>query len=79
MEFVDLMFYSALAGATRGMLEARAPKRLVVRLREELLMPCQGYAAKSWFSTSASTSESELLNSLSIRSLGFLGRGYHLQ
>jgi hypothetical protein len=47
MEFVDLMFYSALAGATRGMLEARAPKRLVVRLREELLMPCQGYAAKS--------------------------------
>jgi hypothetical protein len=47
MEFVDLMFYSALAGATRAMLEARAPKRLVVRLREEYLMPCQGYAAKS--------------------------------
>ena len=47
MEFVDLMFYSALAGATRAMLEARAPKRLVVRLREELLVLCQGYAAKS--------------------------------
>jgi hypothetical protein len=47
IEFVGLMFHSALAGATRAVLEAGALKRLVVRLREELLMPCQGYAAKS--------------------------------
>ncbi len=47
MQFVALMFHSALAGVTRAVFEAGAPKRLVVRLREELLMSCQGYAAKS--------------------------------
>jgi AcrR family transcriptional regulator len=47
MEFVALMFYSAMAGATRAVLEAGAPAKLVVRLREELLVLCQGYAAKS--------------------------------
>jgi hypothetical protein len=47
MEFVALMFYSAMAGATRAVLEAGAPATMVVRLREELLVLCQGYAAKS--------------------------------
>jgi Tetracyclin repressor-like, C-terminal domain len=47
MEFVALMFYSAMAGATRAVLEAGAPAKMVVRLREELLVLCQGYAAKS--------------------------------
>ena len=47
MEFVALMFYSAMAGATRAVLEAGAPARMVVRLREELLVLCQGYAATS--------------------------------
>jgi hypothetical protein len=46
MEFVALMFYSAM-GATRAVLEAGAPAKMVVRLREELLALCQGYAAKS--------------------------------
>jgi hypothetical protein len=47
MEFVALMFYSAMAGATRAVLEAGAPPKMVVRLREELLVLCQGYAASS--------------------------------
>jgi AcrR family transcriptional regulator len=47
MEFVALMFYSAMAGATRAVLEAGAPAKMVLRLREELLVLCQGYAAKS--------------------------------
>jgi AcrR family transcriptional regulator len=47
MEFVGLMFYSTMAGATRAVLEAGAPAKMVVRLREELLVLCQGYAAKS--------------------------------
>ena len=47
MEFVALMLYSVMAGATRAVLEAGAPTKMVVRLREELLMLCQGYAAKS--------------------------------
>jgi len=47
MEFVALMVYSAMAGATRAVLEAGAPAKMVVRLREELLVLCQGYAAKS--------------------------------
>ncbi len=47
MEFVALMLYSAMAGATRAVLEAGAPAKMVVRLREELLVICQGYAAKS--------------------------------
>jgi AcrR family transcriptional regulator len=47
MEFVAVMFYSAMAGATRAVLEAGAPAKMVVRLREELLVLCQGYAAKS--------------------------------
>jgi AcrR family transcriptional regulator len=47
MEFVALMFYSAMAGATRAVLEVGAPAKMVVRLREELLVLCQGYAAKS--------------------------------
>jgi hypothetical protein len=41
------MFYSAMAGATRAVLEAGAPVKMVVRLREELLVLCQGYAASS--------------------------------
>ena len=47
MEFVALVFYSAIAGATRAVLEAGAPEKMVVRLREELLVLCQRYAAKS--------------------------------
>jgi AcrR family transcriptional regulator len=47
MEFVALMFYAAMSGATRAVLEAGAPAKMVVRLREELLVLCQGYAAKS--------------------------------
>jgi AcrR family transcriptional regulator len=47
MEFVALMFYSAMAGATRAVLEVGAPAKMVVRLREELLVLCQAYAAKS--------------------------------
>jgi len=47
MEFVALMLHSAMAGATRAVLEAGAPAKMVVRLREELLVICQGYAAKS--------------------------------
>ncbi len=47
MEFVALMFYSAMAGATRAVLEAGATAKMVVRLRAELLLLCQGYAAKS--------------------------------
>jgi AcrR family transcriptional regulator len=45
MEFVALMFYSAMAGATRAVLEAGASAKMVSRLREELLLLCQGYAA----------------------------------
>ena len=47
IEFEALMFYSTMAGATRAVLEAGAPAKMVVRLREELLVLCQGYAAKS--------------------------------
>jgi AcrR family transcriptional regulator len=47
MEFVALMLYSTMAGATRAVLEAGAPAKMVVRLREELLVLCQGYAAKA--------------------------------
>ena len=47
MEFVALKLYSAMAGATRAVLEAGAPAKMVARLREELLVLCQGYAAKS--------------------------------
>ncbi len=47
MEFVAVMLYSAMAGATRAVLEAGAPAKMVVRLREELLVLCQGYAARS--------------------------------
>ena len=47
MDFVALMLYSAMAGATRAVLEAGASAKMVVRLREELLVLCQGYAAKS--------------------------------
>jgi AcrR family transcriptional regulator len=51
MEFVALMLYSAMAGATRAVLEASAPAKMVVRLREELVVLCQAYAAKSVGST----------------------------
>jgi AcrR family transcriptional regulator len=47
VEFVALMLYSAMAGATRAVLEAGAPAKMVVRLREELLVLCRGYAARS--------------------------------
>jgi hypothetical protein len=47
MEFVALMLYSAMAGATRAVLEAGAPPKMVVRLHKELLVLCQRYAAKS--------------------------------
>ena len=46
-EFVALMLYSAMAGATRAVLEAGARAKMVLRLREELVVLCQGYAAKS--------------------------------
>ena len=47
MEFVALILYSAIAGATRSVLEAGASEMMVVRLRQELLVLCQAYAAKS--------------------------------
>jgi hypothetical protein len=47
MEFVALILYSAIAGATLSVLEAGASEKMVVRLREELLVLCQAYAAKS--------------------------------
>jgi len=47
MEFVALILYSAIAGATRSVLEAGASEMMVVRLRQELLVFCQAYAAKS--------------------------------
>jgi hypothetical protein len=47
LEFVALMFYSAMAGSTRAVLEAGAPAKMVVRLREELLVLCRGHTAKS--------------------------------
>lgn len=47
IEFVALTLYSAMAGAIRAVLEAGAPAKMVVRLRGELLVLCQGYAAKS--------------------------------
>lgn len=47
MDFVAMMFYAAMAGATRAVLEAGAPPKLVLRLREELPVLCQAYAAKA--------------------------------
>ena len=47
MEFVALMFYSAMAGATRAVLEAGRPAKMVVQFREELLVLCSGYVEKS--------------------------------
>ncbi len=47
MEFVALMLYSAMAGAIRAVLEAGAAPKMVAQLREELLVLCQEYAAKS--------------------------------
>jgi hypothetical protein len=44
MEFVTLMLYSAMTAAVRVVLEAGASP---VRLREELLVLCQAYAARS--------------------------------
>ena len=54
MEFVALMFYSALSGATRAVLESGAPAKVVVRLREELLVLCQGIRSEvgAWVRTS---------------------------
>jgi hypothetical protein len=42
MEFVALMLYSAMAGATRTVLGAGAPPKMVVRLHEEWLVLCRG-------------------------------------
>lgn len=47
IEFVSLMMYSAMAGTIRAVLEAGAPPKMVVRLREELQVLCQAYAAKA--------------------------------
>jgi AcrR family transcriptional regulator len=47
MEFVALILYSAIAEPTRSVLEAGASEKMVVRLREEWLVLCQAYAAKS--------------------------------
>lgn len=47
IEFVALMMYSAMAGTTRAVLEAGAPPKMVARLREELQVLCQAYAAKA--------------------------------
>jgi hypothetical protein len=47
MDFIALMILSAMAGATRAVLEAGAPAKMVLRLREELLVLHQEYAAKS--------------------------------
>jgi AcrR family transcriptional regulator len=47
VEFVALMLYSAMAGATRAVLEAGAPPKMVTQLRKELLMLCQAYAVES--------------------------------
>ena len=38
---------SAIAGATRAVLESGARAKMVVRLHEELLMLCQGYEVGS--------------------------------
>jgi hypothetical protein len=51
MEFVALMLYSAMVGATCAVLEAGAAAKMVAQLREELLVLCQAYAAKSVRST----------------------------
>jgi hypothetical protein len=40
MEFVAAILYSAIAGATRSVLEAGASEKMVVRLREDLLVRC---------------------------------------
>ena len=45
--FAGLMLHGAMAGAIRAVLEAGAPAKMVARLREELPVLCQGYAAKA--------------------------------
>ena len=45
IEFVALMLYAAMAGATRAVLEAGASPRMVSRLRKELQVLCQAYVA----------------------------------
>ena len=47
MEFVALMLYSAMVGATPAVLEAGAPPKMGIRLHQELLVLCQRYAVKS--------------------------------
>ena len=58
MEFIALMLYSAMAGPTRAVLDAGAPAKMVVRLREELLVLCQGYAATSLPTATSSSPKS---------------------
>jgi AcrR family transcriptional regulator len=47
VEFIALILYSAMAGTMRAVLEAGAPPKMVSRLREEMPVLCQEYAAKS--------------------------------
>jgi hypothetical protein len=44
-EFVALLLYSTMAGATGSVLEAGASEKILARLREELLVLCHPYAA----------------------------------
>jgi hypothetical protein len=41
------MMYSAMAGATRAVLEAGAPIEMVQQLRKELQVLCQAYTAEA--------------------------------
>jgi AcrR family transcriptional regulator len=47
IEFVALMIYSAIAGATRAVLEAGAPAKMVAQLHAQLPILCQAYAARA--------------------------------
>lgn len=51
VSFAALMMHAAMAGATRAVLEAGAPPKMVARLREELQLLCQAYATKAVRST----------------------------
>jgi hypothetical protein len=46
-KFVIEMMFATMAGATRVVLEAGASPKMVARLREELQILCQAYAAKT--------------------------------
>lgn len=47
VEFVVVMMYSAMTGASRSVLEAGAPAKMVAALRRELPLLCQAYVERS--------------------------------